>query len=1142
TPPITVETQPVALSEGTLAARLIAENLPDRMEPGSIMRLSMTFENTDSFVWSEDDLVRFAPTDNNGLMWGHLTGGYVLALNNARIFMNGTTGQNEDHTFTFTIEAPSTEGSFTFEAQMIRDGSARFGPLVKKTIQVGKPLPPEETIDKDDFSYPDLFNSSLPNADYYISNKAFFFDLSPDKTSIPNDDKGQPLGTDYDTLIELLSAQNNKAGRNIFTVGGFVPWYIKYTSLIDPVGANLTEYEMEWLYLDIISAYNAQKDADAFGHVGLSNASVFQHDPLSGSYVQNNDKGDNDIVLEEGKKYITFYMGDFDGSSWANGAFPVMWDDPKRGELPLGWALVGNTSKRVPQLYNYIYDTMSPNDYFVAGNNGSGYLNPMMLMEENRPAGLPDFLNVWEEYNTAMYNKFDLDITGFFISGNSGITPLRVQETYSRFSPMGVGNHEGFEQKVVNGTPFAPVIAMGHDVSDSAQYGEELVNELKRRDFLNVKVVLTRPSAIVGAIDYIRETYPDLDFEVVDPYTYFRLFKEAGADGSSGSNDLIKKYDALKATEIIAVDGVADPGEWEDADEIIVSPNSADVKRYGTVWGSMDDEADLTSRYRVRWDEQHLYLLETRTDDSLNFTETGAQMYLSDATMLFLDLNHDKQGGRYADGDYALFMTPSGPDGQPHMFIREGHSAGAQERAYTDGDIAAVITDTGYTMEVAIPWSSLQVQPFEPATNRQIGMSVLATDNDGPNNWGQMMWAGDGDNQQYWADMTFAEKAGEPIDTPAQPNFPVTQQTPGFKSISEADWKKLSEGEGIDIELGAGERGVLLRAHSTPLSNSSTLRLKKNGATLAASGPAIRALMEGWSGGGLRLMLNELSSQSVQSILEKAAAAESAHVQPLSSVIEIGAASEDGKKTADSFPVPVNLSFDVQAATGAIPAYLYKIQADGKLVYVPSKRIGGKIEAELLEPGQYAVFQYDKSYADVQSGHWAYAAIRDLSARQIVEGEGGGLFRLNGEVTRATFAAMLARAMGIKPIEGASFPDVAEDSWYAGYIAAAKQAGWVTGESASSFNPEGIITREQMAVVIMRSLQLGSTNEPHGAHYKDAASISDWAADAIRAATGLGLLKGGSSGYFYPRNQAARSEAAQAIFNLLSYLENDRPV
>ncbi|MBB6674574.1 sugar-binding protein [Cohnella nanjingensis] len=232
-------------------------------------------------------------------------------------------------------------------------------------------------------------------------------------------------------------------------------------------------------------------------------------------------------------------------------------------------------------------------------------------------------------------------------------------------------------------------------------------------------------------------------------------------------------YAAQKSYSNISIDGQISDGEWDNADEIVVSPDSPIMRKFGKVWGAVTDGADLTSRYKIKWDQNNLYLLEQRSDNVVHFTDIGSQMYLSDATMLFLDIDHNKSGSSYRDGDYAIMMTPGGTVGaeNPRIFIREGHDDGAREYAFIGGQIAAKVMNNGYVMEAAIPWSALNVYPFTPAGGAQIGMTLLSTDNDDVGDrkkWGQAMWVGDGDNQANWADMTFVELKKLDIALPAK--------------------------------------------------------------------------------------------------------------------------------------------------------------------------------------------------------------------------------------------------------------------------------------------------------------------------------------------------------------------------------------
>ena len=682
-----------------LRAQVISAYVPSKLQVNTTGTVSVTVKNTGTQSWQKSSLDRLGALNYNSLIWSDLNGGYSKGVTDQRVFLdaNEVIDPGQTKTFQFSITAPSEEGTYTFSAGMVRDGVTWMRPGITSSVEVTAGAVRSQTMaekpfQESEFSYPDLYNSSLPNADYYIANKAFFFDLSPDQNSVPNDDKPQPVGTDYNTLTELLRSQNRQAGNHIITIGGFVPWWLKYTTHIDE-NATFSPVEAEWKFVEIASRYNAQIDADAYGLIGMSNTSLYQHVPLKQRYVQKNRKDKAGEAFDRSKKYLTIYMGDFDSASWTSGILPLMWDDPERGKLPLGWSFAPMVSQRAPQVFNYIYHTMTPNDYFVAGDNGAGYLNPMMLMKENRPDGLKEFLNVWERYNKEYYRRFDLDISGFIISGFSEKLPERIQQLYSRVSQVGVGTNGAVDKRVVRGTPFFTVKGTG--VSSSSDYvalANGLIHQLENNQFSNIRIVLVKPSVICQAVDYIREVRPDLNFEVVDPYTFYRFYKKYyKEDGEEPPHEIID-YPASRTVQSIHVDGIIEEGEWENANEIPVNNTSQEVIKYGRLWGSQTDDSDLTSRYRIQWDEDYLYLLEQRQDDSLQFTEAGANLYLSDATMLFLDIDRNKSGTAYRDGDYAVMMSPGSPnEGGPVMILREGHDSGQVEKVLKGGILASQI-------------------------------------------------------------------------------------------------------------------------------------------------------------------------------------------------------------------------------------------------------------------------------------------------------------------------------------------------------------------------------------------------------------------------------------------------------------------
>jgi len=863
------------------------------------------------------------------------------------------------------------------------------------------------------------------------------------------------------------------------------------------------------------------------------------------------------------KRHVTLLMSDGDNLQYAYGGFRSqgrLYDDPQRGSIPLAWGIPASMIDLAPTALKYIYDQASdgtaPNrpakDQFVFMASG-GYMYPSMFPEplladhaakvndqlarsDVGIMGVIDF-GQFNEASKPMWDTFtsQSNLDAIFYVDYSGYKTNTNGILWSNGKPIIASRATFYE-----GLPDADVAGIANflrstpaNPADPASYS-----------LITVHVWTKSVGDVVDLVEQLQNPasphyVPDV--EIVTPQTFVGLIKQNVVPAPLNTYVETKQYASVKAVAPISIDGVASAQEWADATEIIVSPNAADVISHGTVWGEV---ANLATRYRIKWDVQNLYLLEERTADSFLFEQTGELMFLSDATLLYLDLEHDKREGPLKDGDYTIFLTPSGPDEQPHMFIREGHNNGVIEREFTDGQIASRVTATSYTMEVAIPWSSLQVMPFAPEVGSLIGMSLIATHNDENGNWGQIMWVGDGDNQSRWANLKFVEPPA-PVDpvTPVQPTVSVSQ-TSDYKALGADQLARPSEGW-IQVKLGSGDKGVQLPMNAGQILKDTKLKVRSKEASVTATGSSLRAIaaglnVEGAADGQLWLTVNALSEQETHGLVRQTAAKEAAELAPFSSIIEVGvAADEEGKQTIDRFPEPLIVSFAVaNQPANSHPVYLYKIDTEGKLVFVPSKHSDGVVEAEVYEPGRYALITYNKAYKDVRVGHWAYNVIRNLSARQIVEGNGAGQFKPNGVVTRAAFIAMLAKGFGLKPLlEGTGFSDVAADSESAGYIAAARQAGWVNGKSAGVFNPDGHITREQMAVVMMRALVNVQLDGQSQTIFKDDSSISSWAQDAVRTAVRLGLLKGRSSGRFAPLDHATLAEGVQAIYNVITYLE-----
>ena len=146
-------------------------------------------------------------------------------------------------------------------------------------------------------------------------------------------------------------------------------------------------------------------------------------------------------------------------------------------------------------------------------------------------------------------------------------------------------------------------------------------------------------------------------------------------------------------------------------------------------------------------------------------------------------------------------------------------------------------------------------------------------------------------------------------------------------------------------------------------------------------------------------------------------------------------------------------------------------------------------------------------------------------------------FEPNTAMTRAMLVTVLWRYAG-QPNEGTNnFTDVKSDQWYTDAVAWAAHNGIVGGVGNNKFDPNGNITREQMAAILYRyanSNGIDTSARADLSSFPDGNKVSSYANDAIRWAVAEGLING-SDGKLMPQGNATRAQVA-AI--LMRFIEN----
>ncbi|MFT9371041.1 S-layer homology domain-containing protein [Paenibacillus polymyxa] len=134
-------------------------------------------------------------------------------------------------------------------------------------------------------------------------------------------------------------------------------------------------------------------------------------------------------------------------------------------------------------------------------------------------------------------------------------------------------------------------------------------------------------------------------------------------------------------------------------------------------------------------------------------------------------------------------------------------------------------------------------------------------------------------------------------------------------------------------------------------------------------------------------------------------------------------------------------------------------------------------------------------------------AIQEAVRQGLLSGDPQGTFRPAATLTRQELAVLLVRALKLDPISSSStFKDVQSKQFAAPYIEAAQKAGFLSGDGLGNFRPNDSVTREELAAVFVRAV--GGVNAEGGSSIlpKDQSSVSQWAAGAVDKALRLGLI------------------------------------
>jgi hypothetical protein len=353
----------------------------------------------------------------------------------------------------------------------------------------------------------------------------------------------------------------------------------------------------------------------------------------------------------------------------------------------------------------------------------------------------------------------------------------------------------------------------------------------------------------------------------------------------------------------------------------------------------------------------------------------------------------------------------------------------------------------------------------------------------------------------------------------------------------------------VIVEVADGKKEVLLSANTVVNSLIKKLEIRSKGITLAIDSDILKALSERVSGDSLmdaQILIRmdqaleeqseSLVSQGNEGIVTMKSAGAIYHV----SLLLVSKDGKESKLAVFEQPVEITLAYDEGADESKLGIYYFN-ESTKAWEYVGGvvDQASQQIKAIISHFSTYAVLEYHKAFTDVPAGHWASKAIQALASKHVVSGVSSADYAPGKQVSRAEFAALMSRTLGLKAKSSTPFTDVDDKAWFADEVTAAYEAKLIAGKSTQSFAPNDFISREEMAAMLVRAYVYGTGKQATDSVVviKDRESVSNWAIKDVDAVINMGLMSGTGGGKFAPVAFTTRAEAAVAVYNLLMEIE-----
>ncbi len=246
-----------------------------------------------------------------------------------------------------------------------------------------------------------------------------------------------------------------------------------------------------------------------------------------------------------------------------------------------------------------------------------------------------------------------------------------------------------------------------------------------------------------------------------------------------------------------------------------------------------------------------------------------------------------------------------------------------------------------------------------------------------------------------------------------------------------------------------------------------------------------------------------------------------------------------GKSVTDfgNGSVSVEIPYALQKGEIAGNVYAVYVDAKGKVTYLTDSSYDAQRGTVMFSTSHFSTYgvAYKASFnfTDID-GHWAKDDILFVANRGLMIGTSATTFNPNGSMTRGMFVTAIGRLADAdtSAYKKSSFTDVRADAYYMGYIEWGVKNNILVGIGGGKFDPDGLVTREQMAVIMDKyATAIGyKLPEVHAQIvFADNAMIGAWAAPSVKRIQMAGIIQGKNNNLYDPRGTASRAEVTAVL-------------